>query len=94
VQRDVAMGTNFGTNIAAINLTGVVCTIATRKLVMDGSLIGRQKADIADTLHIRDVAMATTFWLSSEPCENGCTDRDAVWVEDSGKHKEPCPCVR
>ena len=25
---------------------------------------GRQNANIADTLHIRDVAMATTFWLS------------------------------
>jgi len=25
---------------------------------------GRQNADIADTLHLRDVAMATTFWLS------------------------------
>ena len=27
-------------------------------------MVGRQNADIADTLHIRDVAMATTFWLS------------------------------
>jgi len=27
-------------------------------------VVGRQNADIADTLHIRDVAMATTFWLS------------------------------
>ena len=26
---------------------------------------------------------------SSEPCENGSTDRDAVWVEDSGGPKEP-----
>ena len=24
----------------------------------------RQNADIADTLHLRDVAMATTFWFS------------------------------
>ena len=24
----------------------------------------RQNADIADTMHLRDVAMATTFWLS------------------------------
>ena len=22
--------------------------------------------------------------------KNGCTDRDAVWVEDSGGPKEPC----
>jgi len=27
---------------------------------------------------------------TSEPCKNGCTDRDAVWVEDSGEAKEPC----
>jgi len=27
-------------------------------------VVGRQNADIADTLHLRDVAMATTFWLS------------------------------
>jgi len=27
-------------------------------------VVGRQKADIADTLLPRDVAMAITFWLS------------------------------
>jgi len=27
-------------------------------------VVGRQNVDIADTLHLRDVAMATTFWLS------------------------------
>jgi len=27
-------------------------------------MVGRQNADITDTLHLRDVAMATTFWLS------------------------------
>jgi len=26
-------------------------------------VVGQQNADIADTLHLRDVAMATTFWL-------------------------------
>jgi len=26
-------------------------------------VVGRQNADIVDTLHLRDVAMATTFWL-------------------------------
>jgi len=25
-------------------------------------VVGRQNADIADTLHLRDTAMATTFW--------------------------------
>jgi len=28
--------------------------------------------------------------IYSEPCKNGCTDRDAVWVEDLGGPKEPC----
>jgi len=27
-------------------------------------VVGQQNADITDTLHLRDVAMATTFWLS------------------------------
>jgi len=27
-------------------------------------VVGQQKADIADTLHLRDIAMATSFWLS------------------------------
>ena len=26
-------------------------------------MVGRQNADIADTLHLRDIAKATTFWL-------------------------------
>ena len=29
-------------------------------------MVGRQNAAIADTLHLRDVAMATTFWLSMD----------------------------
>jgi len=46
-------------------LTGFVWTILTRQLVMNGGLSGRrQNADIADTLHLRDVAMATPFCLS------------------------------
>ena len=27
-------------------------------------MVGRQNADIADALHLRDIAMATIFWLS------------------------------
>jgi len=27
-------------------------------------VVGQQNADIADTLQVRDIAMATTFWLS------------------------------
>jgi len=26
----------------------------------------------------------------SEPCKNGLTDRDALWVEELGGSKEPC----
>jgi len=28
--------------------------------------------------------------VQSVHCKNGCTDRDAVWVEESGEPKEPC----
>jgi len=31
---------------------------------MEGGLAGRPYTDIADTQQLRDVAMATTFWLS------------------------------
>jgi len=31
-------------------------------------VVGRQNADIADTLQQRDVAMATTFWLYNFSC--------------------------
>jgi len=34
-------------------------------------VVGRHNADNADTLHLRDVAMATTFWLSMG-CNFGC----------------------
>jgi len=27
---------------------------------------------------------------TSDPCKNGWTDRDAVWVEDSGGPRESC----
>ena len=53
------MATNFGTKIA---ITGFVRTIETRQLIMEGvSVVGRQNADIASTLHPRDVAVATIF---------------------------------
>jgi len=56
------MTTNFGTKIV---ITGFVRTIATSQLVMEGVLVvGRQNADNAGTLHVRDVAMTTTFWHS------------------------------
>jgi len=58
---DVAMEINFGTNIA---ITGFVWTIVTRLLVMEG--VGHQNADIAfaNTQQLRDIAIATIFWLS------------------------------
>ena len=31
-------------------------------------MVGRQNADIADMLHLRDVAMATIFWLCIYVC--------------------------
>jgi len=37
-------------------------------------VVGRQNADIADTLHLRDVAMATMFWLSMCRVHNGATE--------------------
>jgi len=38
-------------------------------------MVGRQNADIADTLHIGDVAMATIFWLSVYAVHIGATWR-------------------
>ena len=58
----VAMATNFGTKIA---ITDFLFTTVTRLLVMEGVLVvGRHNAAIADSLQLRDVAMAATFWLS------------------------------
>jgi len=31
-------------------------------------VVGQQNADIADTLQLRDVAVATIFWLSTDGC--------------------------
>jgi len=54
--RDIAMATNFGTKVA---ITGFVWTIVTRWLVMEGAcVVGRQNADIADTLQLK----ASVVW--------------------------------
>jgi len=46
--------------------------IATRQVLMEGfRVVGQQNADIVVTLYIRDIAMATTFWLSTG-CNFGC----------------------
>ena len=56
------MATNFGTKIAINQL----CVDAIDQAIgCEGGLSGRQQnADIADTLHLMDIAMATTFCLS------------------------------
>jgi len=38
-------------------------------------VVGRQNADIADTLHLRDVAITTIFWLSIYGVHIGATWR-------------------
>jgi len=72
VLMDVAMATSFlGLNLL---LTGFVWTIATWQLVMKGVwVVGRQNADTADTLRVRNVAMATIFWLSIYGMHIGAT---------------------
>jgi len=56
------MATNFGTKIA-INWLCVDDSVQANGY--EGGLSGhRQNADIADTLHLRDVATATPFCLS------------------------------
>jgi len=37
-------------------------------------VVGRQNADTAATLHLRDVAMATMFWLSIYRLHIGATE--------------------
>jgi len=39
---------------------------------------------------VGDLWVCQSVCHSSEPCENSCTDRDAIWVEDSGGPREPC----
>jgi len=57
------MATNFGTKIAISWLC--VNDSDYRQLLMEGGLSGRPtECRIADTLHLRDVAMAISFCLS------------------------------
>ena len=46
-------------------------------------MVGRQNADIADTLNLRDIATATTFWLSVYGVHIGATWRIRL----------DCPCA-
>ena len=55
------MATNFGTKIA---INWLCVDDIDQAVSYEGGLSGHgQNADIADTLHLRDVAMATTFCL-------------------------------
>jgi len=55
------MVTNFGTKIA---INWLCVDYSDEAIGYEGDLSGhRQNADIADTLHLRDVAMATPFCL-------------------------------
>jgi len=38
--------------------------------------------------------VACPMILCYEPCKNGSTGRDAIWVMDSGRPKEACPEVQ
>jgi len=59
VLRDVVMATNFGTKIVinwlCVNYSDLTICYG------GGCKVGRQNADIADTRHLRDVAIATIF---------------------------------
>jgi len=46
-------------------------------------VLDRQNADNADTLHLRDVAMATTFWLSMG-YNLGCTIASNMLFDSRG----------
>jgi len=43
-------------------------------------VVGRQNANITDTLQLRDVAMATTFWLSMGYNFSCMIASDTGWV--------------
>ena len=55
------MATNFETKIA---ITGFVRTTATRQLAVEGVEWSADRLQMSPTLRLRDVATATTFWLS------------------------------
>ena len=47
-------------------------------------MVGRQNADIADTLQLRDVAMATTFWVSMDYNFSCMTASDTLFDSRGG----------
>ena len=71
--RVIAMATNVGTKIT---ITGFVRMIATRQLVMEGSLSGQptecRYCRYHAVMHLRDFAMATIFGFSWAIINIGC----------------------
>jgi len=69
-----------------------------RSFCIRKKLLGRIAVYVRRTyMQMRPVVTDRVAWSvglsvchSSEPYKNGSTDRDAVWVEDSGAPKEPC----
>jgi len=51
-------------------------------------VVDRQNADIADILHLRDVAMATTFWLSMG-YDFGCMIASDMLFNSRGRFSGP-----
>ena len=47
-------------------------------------MVGRQSADIADALNLRDVAIATTFWLSVDYNFSCMTASDSLFDSRGG----------
>ena len=39
---------------------------------------------------LRGLSVCRSVCHTSQPCKNGWSDRDAVWIEDSGVPREPC----
>jgi len=54
-------------------------------------VVGRQNADVADTLQLRDIAMATTFWLSMVYNFSCMTASDTLFDSMGGFLGTRCP---
>jgi len=54
-------------------------------------VVGRQNADIADTLQVRDIAMATPFCLSMGYNFSSMTANDTLFDSRGGFSGTSCP---
>jgi len=65
-------------------LTGFVWMIVTKQLVKEAGLSGRpRECRYCQYLHLKDVAMATTFWLSIG-YNFGCMIGSDMWFDSRG----------